>query len=284
MLLVRQPLQSRYTSPPRQSDQPPRSQARAVQRPARLERRLRRCDGASVIATCYNSSIVSKSLEELEEIAIFPLATVLFPGAILPLHIFEDRYKKMIRYAIENGGVFGLLYRGDAAIGRETPPDTGSIGCVAKIHAVMPLDEGKMNVISTGVVRYRILSLQQAEPFLVARVEPFTDDLEPGADLNRIFDDMSEMCKEFLEAAQALDESGAFAGQDLPEDPEAFSLLVSSALPIDNDSKQTLLEMTSTRLRLSRLRHLVSSALSDFTRRIKMQERAKGNGHGRIDA
>ena len=241
--------------------------------------------GASVIvATCYNSSIVSKSPEELEEIAVFPLATVLFPGAILPLHIFEDRYKQMMRYAIENGGLFGLSYRSDASIGEETPPEIGSVGCVAKIHAVMPLDEGKMNVISTGVVRYRILSLQQAEPFLMARVEPFTDDLEPGADLNRIFDDVSEMCKEFLEAAQALDESGSVVGQDLPEDPEAFSLLVSSALPIDNDAKQTLLEITSTRLRLSRLRHYVSSALSDFTRKIKMQERAKGNGHGRIDA
>lgn len=250
-----------------------------------MRNRPRSAGAASVIvATCYNSSIVSKSPEELEEVPLFPLATVLFPGAILPLHIFEDRYKQMMRYAIENGGLFGLSYRTDASVGEETPPDVGSVGCVAKIHAVMPLDEGKLNVITTGVVRYRILSLHQVEPFIMARVEPFNDDLEPGADLNRIFDEMLGICKEFLEAAQALDESGAIPGQDLPEDPEAFSLLISSALPIDNDAKQTLLEITSTRLRLSRLRQYVSSALADFTRRIKMQERAKGNGHGRIDA
>lgn len=224
----------------------------------------------------------TESAERLEELPIFPLATVLFPGAILPLHIFEERYKQMIRHAVENGGLFGLSYRSDASIGEETPPEIGSVGCVAKIHAVIPLDEGKMNVISTGVVRYKILSLQQQAPFLVARVVPLTDDLEPGADLTRIFDEMAGMCKEFLEAAQALDESGAFLGQDLPEDPEAFSLLVSSALPIDNDSKQTLLEITSTRSRLSRLRHYVSSALSDFTKRIQVRERAKGNGHGTI--
>lgn len=222
--------------------------------------------------------------ERLEELPIFPLATVLFPGAILPLHIFEERYKQMMRYAVENGGLFGLSYRNDASAGKETPPETGSVGCVAKIHAVMPLNEGKMNVISTGVVRYRVLGFQQTEPFLIAKVEPFADDLEPGADLNRIFEEMSGMCKEFLEAAQTLDEAGGVAGQDLPEDPEAFSLLISSALPIDNDAKQTLLEVTSTRSRLSRLRHFVSSALSDYTKRIKVQERAKGNGHGRITA
>lgn len=220
--------------------------------------------------------------EQLEEIAVFPLATVLFPGAILPLHIFEDRYKRMMRYAVENGGVFGLLYRSDAAIGRETPPEIGSVGCVAKVNAVVPLEGGRMNVVSTGLIRYRVVGLQQSTPFVVAKIEPLTDDLEPGADLNRIFDDIAETCRKFLEAAQALDESNAPMNQELPEEPEAFSLLVSSALPIDNDAKQTLLEMTSTRLRLSRLRQYVTTALAEYSGRIRIQQRAKGNGHGRI--
>lgn len=232
--------------------------------------------------TCYNSSIVPTSLEELQEIAIFPLATVLFPGTVLPLHIFEDRYKKMIRYAIEHSGVFGLQYRSDAAIGHETPPATGSVGCIAKINAVVPLEGGRMNIVFTGLIRYRILGLQQSTPFVVARIEPVTDDLEPGADLNRIFDDIVELCRKFLAAAQALDESPAPVNQDLPDEPEAFSLLVASALPIDNDAKQTFLEMTSTRLRLSRLRPFVTSALSDYADRIRIQQMAKSNGHGRI--
>jgi Lon protease-like protein len=223
-----------------------------------------------------------ESIEQIEKLAIFPLATVLFPGAILPLHIFEDRYKQMMRYAIENGNLFGLSYRSDAFIARETPPETASVGCVAKINAVVPLEEGKMNIISTGLIRYRVLGLQQSQPFLLARVEPFRDDLEPGADLNKIFDDISEMCKRFLQVAQELDESGALVDQDLPEDPEAFSLIISSALPIDNDSKQNLLEMTSTRLRLTRLRHYVISALSQYTERLKMQERSRNNGHGKM--
>jgi Lon protease-like protein len=223
-----------------------------------------------------------ESTETIDDLPIFPLGTVLFPGAILPLHIFEDRYKQMMRFAIENGGRFGLSYRGDASIGRETPPEVGSVGCVAKINAVVPLEEGKVNVISTGVVRYRVLGLQQSAPFVLARVEPFTDDLEPGADLNRIFNDISETCKRFLEVAQALDETGTLVNQELPEDPEDFSLIVSSALPIDNDSKQNLLEMTSTRLRLTRLRQYVLTALAQYNERLKIQDRARNNGHGKI--
>jgi len=225
---------------------------------------------------------VPENLEQPEEIAIFPLAMVLFPGALLPLHIFEDRYKQMMRYAIDNGGVFGLAYRSDSAIGRETPPDIGTVGCVAKINAVVPLESGRMIIISTGVIRYRVLGLRQSTPFIVARIETVTDDLEPGDDLNRIFDDIVDMCRRFLEAAQALDEPNAPVGQDLPEELEAFSLLVASALPINNEAKQTLLEMTSTRLRLTRLRPYVTSALSDYSDRIRIQHMAKSNGHGRM--
>lgn len=223
-----------------------------------------------------------ENLQQLEEITIFPLATVLFPGALLPLHIFEDRYKQMMRYAIDNGGVFGLAYRSDAAIGRETPPEIGSIGCVAKINAVVPLADGRMNIVSTGVIRYRVLALRQSIPFVIARIEPVTDDLEPGDDLNQIFDDIGETCRKFLQTAQALDEPNAPLSKELPEEPEPFSLLVASALPIDNDAKQTLLEMTSTRLRLNRLRPYVTLALSEYSNRIRIQEMAKGNGHGRM--
>lgn len=225
---------------------------------------------------------MAETLEHLDALAIFPLATVLFPGAILPLHIFEERYKEMMRYAVENGGMFGLSYRGDAAIGRETPPEIDSVGCIAKINAVVPLEDGRMNVISTGLLRYRVVGLQRSTPFVIARVEPLTDDLEPGADLTRIFDDMAATCRQFLEAAQALDEASAPINQDLPEDAEAFSLLVCSALPIDNDAKQALLETTSTRVRLTRMRHFVTAALSEYSDRIIIQQRAKGNGHGKI--
>ena len=152
-----------------------------------------------------------EDIEDITELPIFPLATVLFPGAILPLHIFEERYKAMMRHAIDNGGLFGLSYRTDAQVGRDTPPEAGSIGCIARINAVMPLEKGRMNVLSTGLIRYRIASLRQSEPFLIAMVETFADDLEPGADLTRMVEDTEAMASQFLEAAQSLDEPGILA-------------------------------------------------------------------------
>jgi len=235
-------------------------------------------------ASCLSVIIVVMDLditEHIEKLAIFPLATVLFPGAILPLRIFEERYKMLMRYAIENGRLFGLSYRNDAFVGRETPPAIGSIGCIAKINAFVPLEEGKMNIISTGVVRYKVLGLLQTAPYLLARVEAIADDVEPGADLVQIFEDVAGICKKFLDAAMALNEANAPISQDLPDDPEAFSLLVSSVLPIENDSKQALLEMTSTRLRLARIRSHAVRALADYNERIKIQDIARTNGHGR---
>ena len=222
-----------------------------------------------------------EEIDDVTELPIFPLGTVLFPGAILPLHIFEERYKAMMRYAVDNGGMFGLSYRADAQAGRETPPAVGSVGCIAKINAVMPLEQGRMNVLSTGLIRYRITSLRQSEPFLLAAVETFGDELEPGADLTRMVEDAEVMATQFLEAAQSLDEPGILATQELPDDPEAFSLLLAGLLPIDNDAKQTLLELTSTRVRITRVRHLLTRALTDYNTRLKVQEIAKSNGHAR---
>ncbi|HJQ26732.1 MAG TPA: LON peptidase substrate-binding domain-containing protein [Blastocatellia bacterium] len=222
-----------------------------------------------------------EEIDDITELPIFPLSTVLFPGAILPLHIFEERYKVMMRYAVDNGGMFGLSYRADAQVGRETPPATGSIGCIAKINAVMPLEQGRMNVLSTGLIRYRVNGLRQSEPFLIAAVETFGDELEPGADLTRMVEDTEVMATQFLEAAQSLDEPGIPAAQELSDDPEAFSLLLAGLLPIDNDTKQTLLELTSTRVRITRVRHYLARALADYNARLKVQEIAKTNGHAR---
>jgi len=224
----------------------------------------------------------SEKFEIPDEIPIFPLATVLFPGTILPLHIFEERYKEMMRYAIDHNGLFGLSFRDNANVGKDTVPEIGSVGCLAKINAVMPLEDGRMNLISSGVLRYRITGYPQMVPFLIARVETFTDEPEHDEELTNLFESLSKTSKELVAAAQSLNETGAVFNPDLPEDPEAFSLQITSMLPIENDLKQTFLEMTSTRSRLMRLKPLINSTLSNYTARLQMQERAKSNGHGKL--
>jgi Lon protease-like protein len=225
--------------------------------------------------------MASEQAKVLEELPIFPLSTVLFPGAVLPLHIFEERYKAMMRYAIENSGQFGISFRDDASVGGETQPEVGSVGCAAKIYAVMPLEEGKMNVLSTGLVRYRIVEFKQIVPFLIARIETFGDDTEDESDLTRLYGDTRELAQKFLESVRSLADSNPTAALELPEEAEAFSLFVASALPVDDESKQALLEITSTKGRLVRLRHYLINTLSTYTDRLRLHDLAKRNGHGK---
>src|SRR5262245_59252478 len=188
----------------------------------------------------------------------------------------------MIQHAIDTIGMFGLSYRSDAAVGQQTPPEIGSTGCLAKINAVLPLEEGRMNIITTGLVRYTVSRIQQSEPFLIASVETLADDLEPESDLTPIVDDVEDLATRFLEAARALDELNTPVNEDFPEEAEALSLLVSSVLPVDNEIKQQLLEITATGQRLARLKHYLTIALTKYERRISIQQTAKGNGHGQL--
>jgi Lon protease-like protein len=226
---------------------------------------------------------VSERLDRIfEALPIFPLPIVLFPGEVLPLHVFEDRYKMLMRHALEHSGLFGLSYIADAAVDRGTPPDVGSVGCAAKITAVMPLEEGRMNIVSTGLIRYRVLAVPQEKPFVLARVESVTDEIEPEDEFRQLKEDISGASKRFIEAARALDELGSIP-EELPEDAESLSLLISSALPIEVKLKQGLLEMTSTRLRLTRLRTHLMTALTDYDHRVRTRERSKKNGHGKLE-
>jgi uncharacterized protein len=223
-----------------------------------------------------------ESIERLEELPVFPLATVLFPGAIMPLHIFEERYKSMVRFAIDHDNLFGLSYRADAAVDKETPLDSGSVGCLAKINAVMTVEEGRMNLIALGLVRYRVLKLKQLAPFLIAKVEHFWDDPEPEAGVGELFEEIRGLCIKFLVETGILDESREGLQKNLPDEPEAFSLLLASLIPVDTGVKQGLLEMTSTKLRLTRLKSLVLAAISDYGKHQLIQERAKENGKGSL--
>ncbi|MEW6131424.1 MAG: LON peptidase substrate-binding domain-containing protein [Acidobacteriota bacterium] len=224
----------------------------------------------------------SETFEAPDALPLFPLATVLVPGAVLPLHIFEERYKEMMRYAIENQGMYGLSFRDNANIGKETVPEVGSVGCLAKINAVMPLEDGRLNLISTGIIRYRVNGYNQMLPFLIAQIETFTDELEADEELTHLYESLKTPGKELLEAAKKLDEAGLVLSNDLPDDPESFSFLMTSILPLENDIKQSLLEMTSTKIRLMRLRTHINNTLANYTNRLQMQERAKTNGHGKL--
>src|SRR5260370_21239551 len=110
------------------------------------------------------------------EIALFPLPNlVLFPNIVVPLHIFEDRYKLMVAGCIDHDEPFGLvLLRGGAE--QETEEAIHRVGVVARITEVERLEDGRMNIVCEGETRFRIYRVTQQTPFWNGSVQLFDAD------------------------------------------------------------------------------------------------------------
>lgn len=181
---------------------------------------------------------------QLEELPLFPLHTVLFPYANLRLHIFEDRYREMIRRCLEEDQPFGIVL---IRTGSETGEvDPYLVGTAARIVVAETFDDGRMDVQVQGERRFRIRELDDRSlPYLVGRVEPVVE--HEIADSPYVDEVMERARNEFemliqrLLAPQRLQVEVKF-----PEDPVALSFTIANLLPMENLDKQRLLETTDT--------------------------------------
>jgi len=177
------------------------------------------------------------------DLPLFPLNTVLFPGAPIHLHIFEERYKRMIAMCMEEHRPFGvvLIRRGAEALGPLAEPHT--VGCTAMIANVQRLDQGKLNIVAIGQERFRILSLDsRAFPYLLGSVQLFPIDISNPPELarrgNRLRRQVVRLMQTQLRAAgDTLDLS------QLPENPVELAYLAASVLQINAEQKQQLLQI-----------------------------------------
>jgi Lon protease-like protein len=218
-------------------------------------------------------------VRSVRELPLFPLPLVLFPGVPLPLHIFEERYRRLLADVRASNSLFGLSYFVPEP-GAEERPAVGHVGCATEVVEVQPLPDGRSNIMTLGVVRYRVAEyVESGDPYLVARVEFFEDEGEDAEIVARRAEDVTEM---FLRIARAMrtanDERGALP--ELPQgDPERLSFLVAAVVEMDAESKQRLLELRSTAERLRRLYTLLAEAVSSYEERARTHELARGNGH-----
>ncbi|MET0645929.1 MAG: LON peptidase substrate-binding domain-containing protein [Pyrinomonadaceae bacterium] len=225
---------------------------------------------------------MSEALDKVRgvrELPIFPLPLVLFPGVPLPLHIFEERYRRMLADVRASNNLFGLSYfTPDAA--DEERPHAGHVGCATEVVEVQPLPDGRSNILTLGVVRYRVAEyVERDDPYLVARVEFFEDEEEDAAVVGRRAEEVSEM---FMRIARAMRIANAERGAlpELPhDDPERLSFLVAAVVEMDAEAKQRLLETRSTTERLRRLYTLLAQAVTSYEERARTHETARGNGH-----
>jgi Lon protease-like protein len=220
-------------------------------------------------------------------IPIFPLSVVQFPSAITPLHIFEPRYRKMLKDVMETDKTFGIVYRpssgdeGEAMIESDRLP-LGSVGCTVEVAIIQELPDGRSNILCVGGQRYRLLNYVEGEPYLQAEVEFFED--EPT------FDDLTEESERAKRAFRRLlaanrrikeeVETDDDESPELPSDPQSLSFIVTAYLDIEASEKQEMLEMTETGERLQQVCALIEKLADEYEKRAIIHHISKNNGHG----
>lgn len=174
------------------------------------------------------------------EMPLFPLNTVLFPGMPLTLHIFEERYKRLIGRCLEERHPFGvvLIREGSEALGPLAEPYY--IGCSARILEVERLEEGRMNIVALGQQRFRILSLNHEKPYLTGLVEHFPLDESNKTALKRSGRRLFPWVKRYMEILTRISEVDLDI-QHVPEDPLVLAYLAAVLLQVPPAQKQELL-------------------------------------------
>jgi ATP-dependent Lon protease len=215
----------------------------------------------------------------VRELPLFPLAVVLFPGVPLPLHIFEARYRQMLTDIRVSSNFFGLSYFDSSNSEKDIPP-TGHVGCVAEVTETQALPDGRANILTVGLIRYRVEEyVERGDPYLVAQVSFFEDEEESDELLSESSREVAETFTRIARAVRIINDERASLPDISDTEPQRLSFLVAAAMEIETEIKQELLELRSTCERLRRLRDMLARAVSSYEERARVHELAKGNGH-----
>jgi Lon protease-like protein len=193
---------------------------------------------------------------------LFPLPVVLFPGAALPLHIFEERYRRMVGAAARDHSEFGVILVQDDQL--------TTAGCTAVVESVVKrYDDGRFDVATTGRRRYRTLSLDETKPYLQARVEFFEDQDASAPDAAQL----SRVVSLGRRVARMLQSSW-------PELAKATqpSFVIANHLPLDLAFKQQLLVQRSENERLAALADHLAELMQRLETIQRTQQVARTNG------
>jgi Lon protease-like protein len=209
---------------------------------------------------------------------IFPLATVLVPGLVLPLHVFEPRYRVLVEalMALPEGatrqfGVIALRSGSEAAEG-DTPPDVHAVGCTAELREVTPYADGRFDIVGVGETRFRLTGLdtEAGTPYHTGIVE-FLPEADGEGDVGRLSAAVTGLFAEYRRALGV--EVSA-----LPDDAQVISYLVAAAVVLQLPVRQGLLEQPTTADRLRAERDLLRQecALVKAFRSLPAVELTKG--------
>ena len=202
-------------------------------------------------------------------IPLFPLDIVLLPQMPLPLHIFEPRYKLMIRRCLDEKREFGMVLAANQGV--------ATVGCTAEIvRTVREYPDGRMDILSEGRAVFRLDELLGEKEYYEGRVQ-YISDLPYLRDLNK----EAKILEAFSECHLLL--SGRpWSGAAESEVP-ILSYYMAAQLPVELESRQALLEIRSESERRTRLLHWIEEFLPKLRESQRVQQRASGNGHGYVN-
>ena len=198
----------------------------------------------------------------IERFPLFPLGLVLLPQELVPLHIFEDRYKLMIGECLDGEREFGIIWLSDDGL-KQT-------GCAARIARVLErFEDGRLNILVQGTEPFRLLRKIEDLPYPAGDVEVLHDDgdgdEQAAEEARRRYADLVEELTESRPEEQALAELDAYG--------------MAATLDVEPAAKQALLELRSESGRLEQLETLFAEALERIRLAAFAAERARGNGH-----
>lgn len=194
-----------------------------------------------------------------QRLPLFPLGSVLFPGLVLPLNVFEPRYRLLVQDLLGEGGEddddddvrgFGVVaIRAGHEVGTGNVQALHAVGCVALVREVTETDDGRYELVTVGASRFRLVGIDDSAgtPYLTGLVEPFGDDDVEDDDTDGRLTVLADAVGRAFDGYRDLLDIG---GAEVPDDPRVLSYLVAAAMVLDLGQRQRLLEAPDTAGRL----------------------------------
>lgn len=199
---------------------------------------------------------------------MFPLGSVLLPTAVLPLHVFEPRYREMIRTCLDGDRRFGvaLIERGSEVGGGDVRADVGTLATIAEAQE---LDDGRWAVIAIGTTRIRIHRWLADDPFPRAEIEPWP---EPAVahPLGERYAELVAALRRVLALASELGDAVPEAGSELSDDPVVGSYQVAVLAPLGPLDRQRVLLASDAAARIDLVEELLGELDATLQARLAM--------------
>ena len=205
----------------------------------------------------------------MSDIPLFPLNVVLLPGAPLPLHIFEERYKQMVNECLESESEFGMVLADESG--------TRRVGCTARIvELVERYEDGRMLILVEGSRRFKLNNILTGRPYYMGEIEYLEE--EPEEDVNALAEECIALLERVVEAA-----TEGSVGIEIEPPYRNLSFAIAGRVEFDLETRQQILELTSEKERLQKVKELLTAAAQRLERERQAREKAQTNGHLRGD-